>query len=179
LFTAYVHVAREAWDEALAHALQAESQFRKMEILYYLPEVLSLQAVIFLKLTGTGRGALQSATEALELTRLPERSSSYQEAIVLRALGMAEGSLGEISSAQTHLDESIQLLSKAGEPYDLAWSHLVLADLLVNAEEDRFDVAGQHVTAAEEIAQQLSSQRLHHAIEEVRSRLSARIGQQS
>lgn len=158
MFIAFAHVLKNEWDDALEHALMAENQFEEMKILYYLPELYCAQAEIFLNTTGA-KGALPAAEKALALSIAPDSKSIYQEAIARRILGKVQARLGDLTTAEEQIKKSVELLNVVGEPYDLAFSHLVYAEILHDANLNS-DLMASHVEQAELISNQLGAKGL-------------------
>ncbi|MGH9764527.1 MAG: sigma 54-interacting transcriptional regulator, partial [Blastocatellia bacterium] len=96
------------------------------------------------------QGGYEQAKEYLELTegRLREEraKSLHVSGWLQRLSGLLEGALGRLAAARQHVAQSISIFTTTEVPYELAKSHLAMAQILATSGEE--NAAVKHVELA-------------------------------
>lgn len=171
MYCAFIHIARGEWDQGLKHARLSETQFEKMGILYYLPEVYSAQVEIYLNVIGPD-AAGPLAEEAVKHATGNNGIKKYQEGIALRSRGKVYARKENWDKARYDLEKSLLILEEVSEVYEEATSRLALVQVLIDASEDLPDLVTEHLEKAEIIANNLGAKLLLEQVGKIKSLIS-------
>ncbi|MFC2173038.1 tetratricopeptide repeat protein, partial [Acidobacteriota bacterium] len=115
---------------------------------------------------GEPQKALEQCEKAMELlSRVP---STLEKGILKRVLGVAQYRLNEIDSAQKYFSESIKVLKKDGNVYELAQTFLACGEF--ERERKRFERAERWLNRADKLLEKL------HALPDLERVRQSRLG---
>jgi len=154
LFLGNVYAAQGNWREVLKHLIPADSEFRRMGIRYFLPDVKALLAEAYCQMNYK-EPARAAAREALDFTTNPETASPYQETIARRALGLVHVAYDQLEDAATEFRWVVSKLREIQEPFELAKACLDYGGTLSRL--GRADEARQRLLEAKEVADEIGA----------------------
>ncbi|MCS6885323.1 MAG: sigma 54-interacting transcriptional regulator [Acidobacteriota bacterium] len=103
--------------------------------------------------------------------RLSSKPAPYISGFLQRLTGLLRSAAGDLTAAVQHVTSSVSIFTTVGDRYELARSHLTLAELLVNTDTER---ANTHLVQAREILRDLEAKGEKERLARLEGALKAR-----